>query len=171
MKFLEMMTAAITRASVAVSAGGLVVTTICLFLQVIFRVLTITATWTSEIARYAFMVTVFYGLAAATDKGLHLVITVFSDRLGLRPRAWYAVFAKATLGVFLAIITYGMLLTANTAAGNNQSFEAFTNIKICYLYYVIFVGLAISTLNTVLSILKDIGHLLEHGPAKQQRGE
>lgn len=163
MKFLETVTAGITRASIAVSAGGLVVTTVCLFLQVILRTLTITATWTSEIARYAFMVTVFYGLAAATDKGLHLVITVFSDRLGVKVRAWYAVFAKLTLGVFLVIITYGVLLAANTAAGNNQSFEAFTNVKICYLYYTIFVGLVISTLNTGLSVLKDIGHLLTGG--------
>lgn len=160
MKFLETVTAGITRVSVSISAGGLVVTTICLFLQVILRVLTITATWTSEIARYAFMVTVFYGLAAATDKGLHLVITVFSDRLSPRVRAWYEVFAKLTLGVFLAIITYGVLLAANTAAGNNQSFEAFTNVKICYLYYTIFVGLVISTLNTGLSVLKDVGRLI-----------
>lgn len=160
MKFLESATAGITRVSIAVSAGGLVVTTICLFLQVILRVLTITATWTSEIARYAFMVTVFYGLAAATDKGLHLVITVFSDRLSPKVRAWYEVFAKLTLGVFLAIITYGVLLAANTAAGNNQSFEAFTGVKICYLYYTIFVGLVISTLNTGLSVLKDAGRLL-----------
>ena len=66
MKFLENTTALFSRISTAISAGGLVVTTICLFLQVLFRIFTITATWTSEIARYAFMVTVFYGLAAAS---------------------------------------------------------------------------------------------------------
>lgn len=168
MKLLERLTAAITRSSIAVSAGGLVVTTVCLFLQVILRGLTITATWTSEIARYAFMVTVFYGLAAATDKGLHLVITVFSDRLGVKIRAWYEVFAKLLLGIFLSVITYGVLLAANTAAGNNQSFEAFTNVKICYLYYIIFAGLAISSLNTVLSVLKDAGRLLMDRAAGSQ---
>lgn len=160
MKFLEHITSTITHASIAVSAGGLVVTTICLFLQVILRILTITATWTSEIARYAFMITVFYGLAGATDKGLHLVITVFSDHLSLRSRTWYEVFAKVLLGIFLSIITYGIFLAANTASGNNQSFEAFTNIKICYLYYIIFIGLALSSINTILSVLKDISHLL-----------
>ena len=76
LNFLEKSTAAITKVTTAISAGGLVVSTICLFLQVIFRILTVTATWTSEIARYAFMVTVFYGIAAATDRGLHLVITI-----------------------------------------------------------------------------------------------
>jgi len=158
LKFLERTTAAITRATIAISAGGLVVTTICLFLQVIFRVLFITATWTSEIARYAFMVTVFFGLAAATDKGLHLVITVLTDKLRGNFKDWYVIFTKVLMAVFLTIITYGVLLAANRAIGNNQSFEAFTGIKIAYLYYLIFVGLVISTLNTYLSILKDIGH-------------
>lgn len=166
MNFLEKTTAAITKATTIISAGGLVVTTICLFLQVIFRILTITATWTSEIARYAFMVTVFYGLAAATDRGLHLVITMFTDRLKLRPRVWYEIFTKLLLGIFLGIITYGVLLAANRAAGNNQSFEAFTNVKICYLYYAIFAGLAISTLNTALSAAKDIGHMLKAGKSE-----
>ena len=163
LKFLENITALFSRISTAISAGGLVVTTICLFLQVLFRIFTITATWTSEIARYAFMVTVFYGLAAATDRGLHLVITVFSDRLGKKVRPWYEVFTKITFAVFIGIITYGVFLTAETSIGNNQSFESFTNVKIAYLYYVIFVGLAFSTLNTVLSIFKDIGHLLKKG--------
>ena len=158
LKFLDRTTAGITKATTAISAGGLVVTTLCLFLQVIFRLLAITATWTSEIARYAFMVTVFYGLAAATDRGLHLVITIFTDRLKLRPRTWNVIFTKILLGAFLAIITYGVLLAANRAAGNNQSFEAFTGVKICYLYYVIFAGLVISTLNTFLSAAKDILH-------------
>ena len=106
------------------------------------------------------MVTVFYGIAAATDRGLHLVITIFSDRLKLKHREVYTTFTKILLGVFLAIITYGVLQAANSAAGNNQSFEAFTNIKICYLYYVIFVGLLISTINTMLSSAKDIAHML-----------
>lgn len=163
MKFLEKTTAAIDKASIAISAGGLVVTTVCLFLQVILRILTVTATWTSEIARYAFMVTVFYGTAAATDKGLHLVITVFTDKLGLKPRAWYEIFTKILLGLFLGIITWGVLLAANKAAGNNQSFEAFTSVKICYLYYTIFVGLLLSSLNTALSAAKDIGRMLEAG--------
>ncbi|GEM_PF-3669016 len=160
LNFLEKSTAAITKVTTAISAGGLVVSTICLFLQVIFRILTVTATWTSEIARYAFMVTVFYGIAAATDRGLHLVITIFSDRLKLKHREVYTTFTKILLGVFLAVITYGVLQAANSAAGNNQSFEAFTNIKICYLYYVIFVGLLISTINTMLSSAKDIAHML-----------
>ena len=163
MKFLERITAVFTRVSIGISAGGLVVSTLCLFLQVIFRTFSITATWTSEIARYAFMVTVFYGLAAATDRGLHLVITVFSDRLKLKVRNWYEVFAKVTMLVFLGIITYGVFLTARTAWGNNQSFEAFTNVKIAWLYYVIFAGLAFSSLNTFLSILKDVGRLLPRG--------
>lgn len=160
MSFLEKSTATITKVTTTISAGGLVVTTICLFLQVIFRILFITATWTSEIARYAFMVTVFYGLGAATDKGLHLIITLFTDRLGVKPRAWYEIFTKLILGAFLVVITYGVLRAANTASGNNQSFEAFTNIKICYLYYLIFVGLTISTFNTFLSVAKDICHQL-----------
>lgn len=132
-----------------------------MFLQVIFRIFTITATWTSEIARYAFMVTVFYGLAAATDRGLHLVITLFTDKLKPKHREVYEIFTKFLLAAFLTVITYGVLVTANKAAGNNQSFEAFTNIKICYLYYTIFVGLVISTTNTILSGLKDIGYFLK----------
>lgn len=160
LNFLEKSTAAITKLTTVISAGGLVVSTVCLFLQVIFRIMTVTATWTSEIARYAFMVTVFYGLAAASDRELHLVITIFTDKLKLRHRERYIVFTKILLGAFLAVITYGVLQTANRAAGNNQSFEAFTNIKICYLYYVIFVGLLISTVNTLLSSAKDIAHML-----------
>lgn len=160
LNFLEKSTAAITKVTTAISAGGLVVSTICLFLQVIFRLLTITATWTSEIARYAFMVTVFYGLGAATDCGLHLVITILSDKLKLKHREIYTIFTKILFGAFLAVITVGVLQAANRAAGNNQSFEAFTNIKICYLYYVIFVGLLISTINTFLSSAKDVVHVL-----------
>lgn len=166
MKFLEKTTAAITRASVIISAGGLIVTTVCLFLQVIFRIVAFTATWTSEIARYAFMVTVFYGLAAATDKGIHLVITVFADKLKPKARAWYGIFTKLLIGIFLIIISYGVLLAANKAAGNNQSFEAFTNVKICYLYYIIFVGLVISALNTILSVAKDVCYMTMAGKMK-----
>lgn len=125
-----------------------------------------TATWTSEIARYAFMVTVFYGLAAATDRGLHLVITILTDRLRLRPRAWYQIFTKLLMGVFWAVIAWGVLQAANRAYGNNQSFEAFTQIKICWLYYLIFAGLALSTLNTFLSAARDILMLL-----RENRGE
>lgn len=161
MEFLDKSTTAISRMSTAISAGGLVVTAICLVLQVIFRTLHITATWTSEFARYAFMVTVFYGMAAATDKGLHLVISIFTDILKLRARGWYMIFTKFLLAVFMCVITYGVLMAANTASTNNQSFESLTNVKICYLYYVIFVGLLISTLNTFLSIAKDIGHMLQ----------
>ena len=156
MKFLEKTTDAITRLTTAISAGGLVITTICLFLQVVFRVMHFTATWTSEIARYAFMVTVFYGMAAATDRGLHLIITLLSDKLKPNVRNIYSIFTKCLFAVFLCVITYGILVTANRSSGNNQSFEAFTNIKISNLYYIIFVGLAISTANTILSILKDI---------------
>lgn len=156
LNFLEKTTGTISKLCTIISAGGLVVTTVCLFLQVIFRILTITATWTSEIARYAFMVTVFYGMAAATDRGLHLVITLLTDKMKPKTKQIYLVFTKILLGTFFAIIAYGVLLTANVAAGNNQSFEAFTDIKICYLYYVIFVGLVITTVNTALSIVKDV---------------
>lgn len=71
------------------------------------------------------------------------------------------IFTKFLLAVFMCVITYGVLMAANTASTNNQSFESLTNVKICYLYYVIFVGLLISTLNTFLSIAKDIGHMLQ----------
>ena len=156
MNILKKTTNTISRISVSISAIGLVITAVCLFLQVIFRLIHFTATWTSEIARYAFMVTVFYGMAAANDRGLNMVVTLFSDKLNPKPRYYYTVFAKFLIGVFFCVITYGVLVTANSAAKKNQSFEAFTQIKICYLYYTIFIGLVFSTLNTFMSVIKDL---------------
>lgn len=168
MNLLKRTTGIISVVSTGISAVGLVITAVCLFLQVIFRLAHFTATWTSEIARYAFMVTVFYGMAAANDRGLNMVVTLFSDKLSQKPRYYYTVFTKFLIGVFFCVITYGVLVTANSAATKNQSFEAFTQINICYLYYVIFIGLVFSTLNTFLSVAKD---LLAGFPEKREAGD
>lgn len=156
MKILNKCTKTISDISICIGGICMIIITVCLFLQVILRLLHITATWTSEFARYAFMIAVFYGMAAANDRGLNMVVTLFSERLNPRARYYYSIFTKFLIGIFFCVITYGVLVTANNSAKNNQSFESFTNIKICYLYYVILVGLVFSTLNTFMSIIKDL---------------
>ena len=128
LNLLEKSTSAINKIATAISASGLIIATVCLFLQVIFRVISFTATWTGEIARYAFMVTVFYGMAAAIDRGLNLVITMFSDKLSEKKKFIYSIFTKVLFVFFFSIITNGVLRAANVASNNNQSFEAFTNV-------------------------------------------
>lgn len=154
MKFIEKATKIITSITNAISGAGLLISAICLFLQVIMRELHITAIWTGEFARYGFMITVFFGFAAVTDKGSHLVITLFQDKMPLKFQQYYVALMRILFAVLFAVMAYGMLLAANNTAGNNQTFESFVNIKICYLYYVIFVGFGISALNALLSAIK-----------------
>ena len=156
MKFLNKCTKTISDISICIGGMCMVIIAVCLFLQVILRLMHVTATWTSEFARYAFMIAVFYGMAAANDRGLNMVVTMFSDRLKPKTGYYYSIFTKLLIGIFFCVITYGVLVTANTSSKNNQSFESFTNIKICYLYYTILVGLFFSTLNTFLSVIKDL---------------
>lgn len=168
MKFLNRCTKTISDTAICISGACMVIITVCLFLQVVLRLLHITATWTSEFARYAFMIAVFYGMAAANDRGLNMVVTMFSDHLQPKTRYYYSVFTKLLIGIFFCVITYGVLVAANRASKNNQSFESFTNIKICYLYYTIWVGLVFSTLNTFLSVIKDLLTGYHDTPAEQQ---
>lgn len=155
MNLLKTITRKITGIATNISAVGLVITAACLFLQVLLRELNVTAMWANEFARYGFMVTVFYGFAAVTDKGTHLVITLVQDKMRPCLRLAFLALMKLLCAVLFAVLSYGMLLAAKNAATNNQTFEAFTSLNISIIYYIVLVGYLLSVLNAFLSSVLD----------------
>lgn len=135
----------IERTLVVVAMTAFVVMLVATVSQVMFRyVLMISVSWTEELARILFVVSMFLGLAVATLRGEHIVVDFLLKRF--RPptvSVLQTLFALAAIA-FLLVLGWGAIVMAKATWGTY--FVAIGWFRLGYVYLAEVVGVTFTIL-------------------------
>lgn len=108
------------------------------FAQFFFRYfLNMPLGWTEELARYLLTITAFLGLPVVTQRGEHIAIEMFSDRLPAPARRWLLIAGEILLIVIVAILAW----QAKALAGLSSQMMSSLPLPKSIIYYLVLVGL------------------------------
>ena len=123
------------------------------FFQVLARtVLHISAVWSEELARLAYVCMVFLGAGILIKDDGFIRVTVLVDRIGRRPAAILRFITDVALTPFLAVITWGAW--TNTRLNWNTVAPTMDWLRIGYVYLVIFISGLLMLWYLLLSLIQ-----------------
>ncbi|MCA2014332.1 TRAP transporter small permease [Cereibacter sphaeroides] len=113
--------------------------------------------WAGEVARFAFVYMIYFGISYAIREKRHLRVTILVDALPAALRRWTMAFAEAVfLAYSIAVCVLGIQITAN-AIERGQSLSA-TQWPTGWLYAAIIFSGALSTLRLAHSLWRILRH-------------
>lgn len=151
-----------------VIVGSLGVVVALLFADVVARFAFQTSVpWAGEVARFAFVYMVYFGISYAIREHRHLRVTLVVDALpaGLR-RAVRALAEGVFLAYSVAVCWLGIVITGN-AIDRGQSLSA-TQWPTAWLYAAIIFSGALSSLRLIHSLWTILRH--REAPARHEEG-
>ena len=142
--------------TIIVTSLGLVI--ILLFADVVARFAFQTSvSWAGEVARFAFVYMIYFGISYAIREHRHLRVTILVDAVPAALRRWIMAFAEAVfLAYSVAVCALGVQITAN-AIERGQSLSA-TQWPTGWLYAAIIFSGALSTLRLSHSLWRILRH-------------
>jgi len=141
---------------VIVASLGVVI--VLLFADVVARFAFQTSVpWAGEVARFAFVYMIYFGISYAIREKRHLRVTILVDAAPPALRRWLLVLSEAVfLAYSVAICWLGVIITAN-ALDRGQTLSA-TQWPTAWLYAAIIFSGALSALRLTHSIWSLIRH-------------
>lgn len=132
----------------------LVVLTVSVFMQVIFRfVINNPLAWTEELARYCLIWLTFLGAAYAMSLKAHIGVEFFTNLFSRKIKNVMLIFATfISIGFFLMMIIYGFELTQS---GMGQ-LSSVLQIPMGYIYSVIPISGILLILNIIVNTINEI---------------
>lgn len=141
---------------IIVTSLGVVI--VLLFADVVARFAFQTSVpWAGEVARFAFVYMIYFGISYAIREKRHLRVTILVDTMPRALRRWTLAFAEAVFLVYsIAVCGLGVQITAN-AIDRGQSLSA-TQWPIGWLYGAIIFSGALSALRLGHSLWRIVRH-------------
>lgn len=129
----------------------LVAMVLIIVLQIICRVFKQPITWTEEIARYSFLVLIFFGAAQATRNKTHIRIEIFANRLKGRVGRAVKILVEVLVGAFLCMFIVGAVSSIQI----NPDMRAITlqGFKITWVYEALLASGLLMLIYTVAHVV------------------
>lgn len=155
--YINKISDAVNRVSIAAACIGIAVTAISCFLQVFTRyILNSSLSWTEELCRYAAIVVYMFGFSIAVKHGSNPRIDLLSNLLKGKAKTVHAIFCFAATCVCGAIIVF---FGIQALPMGRRSVSSVLHIPASWMYMVIIVSQLFCILHSVAGIANDIGEL------------
>jgi len=111
--------------------------------------------WSEELARYFFIWATYIGIAYAVRKDAHIRVTMATDRLSLRVRAYIRVLTHVIFAAFALFVMYqGWFMVEKTFRFGQKS--ASLGVPMGIVYLAPFTGFLLVVLRLVQAVVLDL---------------
>lgn len=94
-----------------ISVMLLVIVVLFVAFQVVFRFINVSAPWTEEFARLAYVLVTFFGSVLAISEGKHISVAILLNKMKPKQRKVVQIFISLLVSGLLIIVIYGLSLT------------------------------------------------------------
>jgi len=153
--------------SLSAGAGGfagflIVIIGLIIFSEVLARgLLNYSIPWSYDIAIYLFIIFCFIGGAYVLREGMHVSVTILTNKLSKRTRTCLSVVTNALSLLFVLILSHQSILLLSRSFRLNEQFATSIRVYKWVIYAFILIGSFLLILQFIRLIVKEINQLIK----------
>ncbi len=162
MQWLQRTSDVLNRLAIGFLGIALMVMTIVVFAQVIFRMIGASLPWSEEFARYTMVFLTYIGASVGVKYKSHISVEAVTGMLPHKLQLMVEVLIDILLmAVFYILIRYGMRVVMITMKQQSPAMK----VKMGYMYFSLVIGAVFMLVHTVNNIVSDIKRVKTEGEA------